>query len=103
MQAPASWRPLAQVAILATAATAAGFAICPPRAHAQFRDSVPSQNYYIGVEQLYRGELRDAQRTFNRCFTGAVKSVGPEGTIRWVDSICYHAMLGEVFYHWGQP
>ncbi len=32
-----------------------------------------------------------------------MKTLGPNGTILWVDSICYHAMLGETFYQWGQP
>jgi hypothetical protein len=75
----------------------------PHAATAQLLDSIPSQAYYLGVQELYRGELRDAQRTFARCLTGAVKTLSQGGTIRWVDSICYHAMLGETFYQWGQP
>src|SRR5829696_4381372 len=99
MQAPASWLPLART--LATAAAIA--AVWPRAAQAQFRDSIPSQAYFVGVEELYRGEFRDALRTFNRSLNGAVKTVHQGGTIRWVDSICYHAMLGETYYHWGQP
>jgi tetratricopeptide (TPR) repeat protein len=72
-------------------------------AHAQFRDSIPSVAYYAGIEQLYRGDYRDAQRTFQRALTGSIKTLGPNGQIRWIDSICYHTMLGEVYYHWGQP
>ena len=99
MQASASWLPLARAVAIA-AVTAA---VWPGAAHAQFRDSIPSQAFYVGVEQVYRGELRDAQRTFNRNLTGGVKTIHQGGTIRWIDSICYHAMLGETFYHWGQP
>ena len=68
-----------------------------------FRDTIPSQAYYVGIESLYRGRYRDAQRIFNRALTGGIKTLGPDGPIRWVDSICYHAMLGETFYQWGQP
>ena len=99
MQASASWLPLARTVAIA-AVTAA---VWPGAARAQFRDSIPSQAFYVGVEQVYRGELRDAQRTFNRNLTGSVKTIHQGGTIRWIDSICYHAMLGETFYHWGQP
>lgn len=72
-------------------------------ARAQFNDTIPSQGYYGGVDELYRGDFRDAQRTFSRSLTGSVKTIGSTGTVRWIDSICYHAMLGETFYHWGQP
>src|SRR5690348_16806756 len=99
MQAPASWLPQVRAALMA-AATAA---VWTSTGHAQLGDSIPSQSYYAGIEQLYGGELRDAQRTFTRCINSGVKSVYQGGTIRWVDSICYHAMLGETFYHWGQP
>jgi hypothetical protein len=90
--------------LLAGAAVAVAFcAVLAPRARAQLRDTIPSRSYYIGVEQLYRGEYRDAQRTFARALSSGVKTLGPNGQIRWVDSICYHAMLGETFYQWGQP
>jgi len=69
----------------------------------QLRDTIPSQAYYLGVEELYRGDYRSAQRAFQRALRGSVKTIGSTGTIRWVDSICYHAMLGESLYHWGQP
>ncbi len=99
MHAPSIGRRLAVGAVLATAF----YGWLAPAARAQFRDSMPSRMYYVGVEQLYRGEYRDAQRSFNRALTGAVKTLGPTGQIRWIDSICYHAMLGEVYYHAGQP
>jgi tetratricopeptide (TPR) repeat protein len=74
-----------------------------PSARAQMRDTIPSRSYYIGVEQLYRGDYRDAQRTFSRALTSGIKTLGPNGQVRWIDSICYHAMLGETLYQWGQP
>jgi hypothetical protein len=104
MQAFARWRGAARlaacVAVLAALASSPALA---QRERGGFRDTIPSQTYYVGVEALYRGEYRAAQRAFNRSLTGAIKTLGPDGPIRWVDSICYHAMLGETFYHWGQP
>ena len=99
MQASASGLRLASLGAIA----AIFFAVGHRSAQAQLGDTIPSQQYYNGIEELYEGDFRDAQRTFSRSLTGSVKTLGPTGTVRWVDSICYHAMLGETFYHWGQP
>ncbi len=99
MQAVVRWRRTGASAIVAAATLGA----LAPTACAQLGNSIPSRAYFAGVEQLYRGDYRDAQRTFQRALTGAVKTLGPNGQIRWVDSICYHAMLGETYYQWGQP
>jgi len=64
------------------------------------RDSIPSRIYFKGIEELYRGEYRDAQRVFQREVRGSIK-IGV--TRRWIDAICYHSMLGETYYHQGQP
>ncbi|WP_172991816.1 CHAT domain-containing protein [Lacipirellula parvula] len=99
MQASASGLKLAPWTVLAAIMIAAS----SRTAQAQLGDTIPSRAYYNGIDELYRGNLRDAQRTFTRSFTGSVKTLGPTGTIRWIDAICYHAMLGETLYHWGQP
>jgi hypothetical protein len=99
MQASASGLRLASLATL----TAIVFAAGSPSALAQLSDTIPSRAYYNGIEELYEGDFSDAQRTFRRALTGSVKTIGQTGTVRWIDSICYHAMLGEIFYHWGQP
>ncbi|MEM9656810.1 MAG: CHAT domain-containing protein [Planctomycetota bacterium] len=68
-------------------------------AHAQI-GSVPGPSHYVGVERLYEGDYRDAYRTFLReVRTGGVQ-IGVQ--TKWVDSICYHAMLGETLYQWGR-
>jgi hypothetical protein len=72
------------------------------KAAAQFRDTIPSQEYYLGIQELYSGRYRDAQRIFFRELQGAVKTLGPGGQVRWVDSICYHAMLGETLFQAGR-
>ena len=63
-------------------------------------DTVPSQVYYKAMFDIYRGEYRDAQRNLIR---EARSSIRIGVTQRWIDAICYHAMLGEVYYHQGQP
>jgi len=68
------------------------------RAMAQLRDTIPSLAYFQGIEELYEGDYRDAERIFRRELRGAIKTVAA----RWIDSICYHAMLGEVYYHQGR-
>jgi tetratricopeptide (TPR) repeat protein len=63
-------------------------------------NTIPSQMYYQAVYNLYRGQYRDAQRALIR---EAKSSIRIGITQRWIDAICYHAMLGEVYYHQGQP
>ncbi len=94
MHAPFCWRRhgLCLIAVLSFGSVA----------RAQLLDTIPSQIYYTGVSQLYSGNFRDAQRTFARNF-GSVKTLNQGNTTRWVDSICYYAMLGETLYQWGQP
>ena len=64
---------------------------------AQLGGSVPPQQYYTEIEGLYEGEYRDALRDFQSDVRGGVRI----GLTRWVDSICYQAMLGETYYQMG--
>ncbi len=59
--------------------------------------SVPRVTYYAAIAELYSGQYRDAIRGFNSELAGAIKT--PRR--RWIDSICYHTMLGECYYHAG--
>ncbi|WP_425396091.1 CHAT domain-containing protein [Aeoliella sp.] len=61
--------------------------------------SEPGQSYFGSVEELYRAEHRDALRGFRNEVRGGIRV----GLTRWVDSICYRAMLGETLYQMGQP
>lgn len=63
------------------------------------RDSVPSVAYFYGIERLYKGDYRDAERTFDRELRNSIK-IGV--TNRWIDAIAYHAMLGETYYQQGR-
>ena len=72
-------------------------ALCPA-ARAQLGDQIPSAPYYGAVEELYNGQYRDAERDFRRLGRTGVQS----GQARWIDAICYHAMLGEALYQQGR-
>ena len=63
------------------------------------RDTVPSVTYFRAIERLYKGDYRDAERTFGRELRSSIK-IGV--TDRWIDSIAYHTMLGETYYQQGR-
>ncbi|MEX2316939.1 MAG: CHAT domain-containing protein [Pirellulales bacterium] len=83
-----SARLLAILLVLAPAANA----------FAQVGDEIPGANYYVAVQSIYAGEYRDAERELRRETQRGLRST----LGRWVDSVCYHAMLGEVLYHQGR-
>lgn len=68
-----------------------------PEARAQF-DTMPDPGYYAAVNEFYSGQYRDAERVFRRLTRTGVQA----NQARWIDSICYQAMLGEVLYHEGR-
>ena len=58
----------------------------------------PGDIYYSGFANYYRGDLRDAAKIFDRA-----RATGYRGaTSRWVDSVCYHTMMGECLYQLGE-
>ncbi len=63
----------------------------PPRVY-------PADSYYFIFRDFYDGELRDALREFQRAGRGGLKLPGQS----WIDSICYHTMVGECYYQLGQ-
>ena len=65
----------------------------------QSSDSVPSGRYFMGVDELYSGDTRNAQRIFRREANRSIKI----GTRRWIDAIPCHAMLGEIYFRMGNP
>ncbi len=58
---------------------------------------VPSLSYHAGLALLAEGEYRDALEHFKDGWKGAFKT--PQS--RWIDSICYHTMMGECYYQMG--
>jgi hypothetical protein len=67
-------------------------------AAAQVGDDVPRAPYYLTVQTFYAGDYIDAERGLRRETRRGIRTV----QARWIDSICYHAMLGEVLYHQGR-
>lgn len=70
------------------------------RVHAQLSSGgqVPSPLYFSGMALLHEGEYRDALSVFESNYRSAMKF----GTRRFLDSVCYLAMMGECYYHMGQ-
>ncbi|MCA9141535.1 MAG: CHAT domain-containing protein [Planctomycetales bacterium] len=58
----------------------------------------PPGEYYLALNIYQAGEFTDAARAFRSAARSGVRS--SEG--RWVDSICYHTMLGESMYQMGE-
>lgn len=58
----------------------------------------PPGEYYLPLNIYQAGEFTDAARAFRSAARSGVRS--SEG--RWVDSICYHTMLGESMYQMGE-
>ena len=69
---------------------------CP--ALADLGDEIPKAGYYAAINELYTGDYHHAERDFRSLVRGAIKTVNA----RWIDSICYHAMLGEALYQQGR-
>jgi hypothetical protein len=67
-------------------------------AFAQLGDEVPHATYYASMQAFYAGEYKGAERELRREATRGIHTANT----RWIDSICYYAMLGEVLYHEGR-
>jgi tetratricopeptide (TPR) repeat protein len=64
---------------------------------AQTGKSVPHDGYFGGFGLYYDGQFSDARKYFRDAAHGGFAST--EG--RWVDSICFHTMIGECYYQEG--
>src|SRR5262245_26128027 len=67
-------------------------------ARAQITEGIPGPEYYAAVDAFYMGEYKDAEKALRRETNRGVHTV--QG--RWIDAVCYHSMLGEVFYQQGR-
>lgn len=68
------------------------------RVSAQQDLTVPPREYYIAFNPYFEGDYATALDTFQEASRGGVRST--EGL--WVDSICYHTMIGECYYRMGK-
>ncbi|MCC6126933.1 MAG: CHAT domain-containing protein [Pirellulales bacterium] len=66
-------------------------------ASAQQERMTPSLMYFAHFNLYYEGDYLDALKAFQSDARGSIKS----GTMRWIDSICYLAMIGECYYQMG--
>ena len=82
-------KPLAAVVLALLAASTAV---------AQLGDQIPRASYYAASQAVYAGEYRSAARELARETQRGIHT--PQ--TRWIDSICYFAMFGEVLYHQGR-
>lgn len=65
---------------------------------AQVGDEIPHSSYYAAVQAVYSGDYRSAARALSQETKRGIHTT----QTRWIDSICYYAMLGEVLYQEGQ-
>lgn len=61
------------------------------------QQAVPKDGYFLVMAPFYNGEYKTALKGFQLAARTGVRST--EG--RWIDSICYHTMVGECYYHMG--
>ena len=66
-------------------------------ASAQTGKSVPHEGYFRGFSLYFDGQFDDAREYFRDSAHGGFAST--EG--RWIDSICFHTMIGECHYQQG--
>ena len=86
-------RGIARIASLALVAS-----MLASSSEAQIGSRLPRDAYYFAKSAFYAGELKTAFRGFKQATQSGLRF----GDIRWVDSICYYAMLGDCYYHRGQ-
>ncbi len=60
--------------------------------------AVPKEDYFAYFDIYYDGDYSRSVRAFRDAARGGIRST--EG--RWIDSICYHTMIGECLYHMGE-
>ncbi|MFO0903287.1 MAG: CHAT domain-containing protein [Pirellulales bacterium] len=77
--------------------TVKGVPLLGPNAAVATRN-VPGADYYLARAVYYNGDFASARRNFVDVSRGGIK--GFDGA-RWIDSICYHSMLGECHYQLG--
>ena len=84
-------------AFLALALFLLGASVTNPQAVRAQSKVMPNEMYYMAFRPFYGGEYDEALRGFREAAGGGLRDL--EG--RWIDSICYHTMTGECYYHMG--
>ena len=68
-----------------------------PAEWAACASTVPSYGYFSGIARLHAGDYREALQIFQFEGRGAINN----GQSQWIDSICYHTMIGESYFRMG--
>ncbi len=72
--------------------------LCAGPAQAQVaRMSIPNIGYFSGFGSYNDGDFKTAGQSFRQSAGGGFNSTNG----RWIDSICFHAMIGECYYQMG--
>jgi len=74
----------------------AAWLLVPVQASAQVRE-YPSPGYRVTFNLFYDGNYTDALKNYQAEWRSALRF----GQMRWIDSICYHTMIGECYYQMG--
>ncbi len=91
--------PFGRMASIIRLGVCAALVLLPRSLPAQLgQRSIPSIGYHAGIGLLAEGEYKDALDHLQDAWKGAIKTTQS----RWIDSICYHAMLGECYYQVGE-
>lgn len=80
-------------AIFATATATAQLGQPP-----NFGRQIPKPSYFDAIDDYNAGQYGRALDQFEREWRGAIKTAQS----RWVDSICFHTMMGECYYQMGK-
>jgi tetratricopeptide (TPR) repeat protein len=74
-------------------------AFCSPALAQRGERRVPNLLYLASFRDFYDGDYERALKDFKAASRGAIRTTQS----RWIDSICYHTMQGECYYHMGKP
>ncbi len=90
------------VGLLLAGLLLAATTLLPREAMAQFGTGLPAReypglDYYQAMDEYLDGDFRSALRDFRAAGNSGIKT--DQG--RWVDSICYHTMVGESLFQLG--
>ncbi|MCH8048429.1 MAG: CHAT domain-containing protein [Planctomycetes bacterium] len=90
---------LARPARRSLAAVLLATVFCSPAMAQRPQRRIPNQLYQASFRDFHDGDFGDALKEFKAASRGAIRTTRS----RWIDSICYHTMQGECYYHMGKP
>ncbi len=92
------WRHVCVCALVTLLIAAGSFKQLAAQNQPRQRQVYPRDSYYLVFDDYYDGDLGRALRQFKSEGRRGLKIPGQN----WIDSICYHTMIGECYFHMGQ-